>query len=140
MISMSLFLHFFISSGETSQNPINDRFYLLRSFLQEGYPLGLLDETQPLLGFCNASLIGYYSLCMIGYHLLLCFSDSVASHLHSHKSHTHRQYNEQFMVRAPDRYFHCHFHLHGVFLSDGNLCLYLYQKKNPSNQISIMLT
>ena len=26
--------------------------------------------------------------------------------MHGHKSHTHRQYNEQFMVRAPDRYFH----------------------------------
>ena len=33
----------------------------------------------------------------------VCFSDSVASHLHTHKSHTHRQYNDEFMIRAPDR-------------------------------------
>ena len=31
-------------------------------------------------------------------------SDSVASHLHTHKSHTHRQYNDEFMIRAPDRW------------------------------------
>ena len=60
---------------------------------------------------------------IVNYFQFLSLSDSVASHMHTHKSHTHRQYNEQFMIRAPDRYLHLHFyfylfHMHFfVFLS-----------------------
>ena len=69
-------------------------------------------ETLPPPLFSDVEGFKFMIIFIVNYFQFLSLSDSVASHMHTHKSHTHRQYNEQFMIRAPDRYLHLHFYFY----------------------------